>query len=385
MLARPALRLHRALSYDVLRGAAASSGRAPTRRPRAPSGSTPTARFNTDPDYCETYGQDLTTGAPADASRSTGRRSPHGRAFLHAAEYEPPPEAPDDEYPLLLTTGRTVYHFHTRTKTGRAPELAGGRARRVGRAQRGGRRGAAASPRATSCASRRRAGRSRRPRADRRHPRGRRVRPVPLRLLGRPTAGRRHRAARANELTMTAWDPVSKQPMFKVAAVGSRCERGRAPCTSPTTSGLLHRARDQAGATRSARSAAAHARRTRRRDHLRAARAAVRPARRPAGAVRPALRRGGADEPDGSALRAVPAARATGGIGLLRDLHDLYLMAAECDIAWTLVGQAAQGAARRASCSRSCSGCEERDRDAARVAARTRMKEAAPQALVVAR
>src|SRR5947208_474239 len=30
--------------------------------------------------------------------------------------------------------------------------------------------------------------------------------------------------------------------------------------------------------------------------------------------------------------------------GVLRDLHDLYLMAAECDIVWTLVAQAAQGA-----------------------------------------
>ena len=35
----------------------------------------------------------------------------------------PPPEPPDGAHPLLLITGRTVYHFHTRTKTGRAPEL----------------------------------------------------------------------------------------------------------------------------------------------------------------------------------------------------------------------------------------------------------------------
>jgi hypothetical protein len=27
----------------------------------------------------------------------------------------------------------------------------------------------------------------------------------------------------------------------------------------------------------------------------------------------------------------------------LRDLHDLYLMAAECEISWTVIGQAAQG------------------------------------------
>jgi len=73
----------------------------------------------------------------------------------------------------------------------------------------------------------------------------------------------------------------------------------------------------------------------------------------------------------------------SGGVGLLRDLHDLYLMATECDLAWTLVGQAAQGA---------------RDRELLDVVARcegetaiqikwlrTRMKQAAPQALVVAR
>lgn len=33
-------------------------------------------------------------------------------------------EEPDDAYPFFLTTGRLVYHFHTRTKTGRSPALA---------------------------------------------------------------------------------------------------------------------------------------------------------------------------------------------------------------------------------------------------------------------
>ena len=71
----------------------------------------------------------------------------------------------------------------------------------------------------------------------------------------------------------------------------------------------------------------------------------------------------------------------SGGLGLLRDLHDLYLMAAECDIAWTLVGQAAQGPATT-TCSRSCTSCEEET--ATQLAwLRTRMKQAAPQALVV--
>src|SRR5690606_28105967 len=37
--------------------------------------------------------------------------------------YVPAPEDPDDAYPYALNTGRTVYHWHTRTKTGRVPEL----------------------------------------------------------------------------------------------------------------------------------------------------------------------------------------------------------------------------------------------------------------------
>jgi hypothetical protein len=72
----------------------------------------------------------------------------------------------------------------------------------------------------------------------------------------------------------------------------------------------------------------------------------------------------------------------SGGLGLLRDLQDLYLMAAQCDICWTVVGQAAYGA---------------RDEDLLTVVKRcegetaiqlkwlrTRMKPAAPQALIVA-
>lgn len=87
------------------------------------------------------------------------------------------------------------------------------------------------------------------------------------------------------------------------------------------------------------------------------------------------------DEPDRLHSELFRGTR-SGGIGLLRDLQDLYLMAAECDICWTVVGQAAQGA---------------RDRDLLGVVQscehetaiqlkwlRTRMKQAAPQALVVA-
>jgi hypothetical protein len=71
-----------------------------------------------------------------------------------------------------------------------------------------------------------------------------------------------------------------------------------------------------------------------------------------------------------------------GPLGLLRDLHDLYLMACECDISWTLVGQAAQGARDRELLAvvHACEG-----ETAMQITwARSRMKQAAPQALVVA-
>ena len=71
-----------------------------------------------------------------------------------------------------------------------------------------------------------------------------------------------------------------------------------------------------------------------------------------------------------------------GGLGLLRDLHDLYLMATECDIAWTLVGQAAQGVRDR-DLLEVVEGCEGETAIQLKWL-QTRMKQAAPQALVVA-
>ncbi len=71
-----------------------------------------------------------------------------------------------------------------------------------------------------------------------------------------------------------------------------------------------------------------------------------------------------------------------GGLGLLRDLQDLYLMAAECDITWALMGQAAQGL-RDHDLLEVVKGCEG-ETDVQLKWLRTRMKQAAPQALVVA-
>ena len=71
-----------------------------------------------------------------------------------------------------------------------------------------------------------------------------------------------------------------------------------------------------------------------------------------------------------------------GGLGLLRDLHDLYLMANACDIAWTMVGQAAQGAGD-VELFETVNACEVQTATQIRWL-KTRMKQAAPQALLVA-
>src|SRR4030095_2621769 len=78
--------------------------------------------FNTAADYCEVYGHDLATGAAITATEYAAR-DPKGRAVIKGAEYLPPPQEPDDEYPLLLATGRVVDPVHTRTKTGRSAGL----------------------------------------------------------------------------------------------------------------------------------------------------------------------------------------------------------------------------------------------------------------------
>lgn len=41
--------------------------------------------------------------------------------MLKAAAFLPPHEQPGEDFRYVLITGRTLYHFHTRTKTARAP------------------------------------------------------------------------------------------------------------------------------------------------------------------------------------------------------------------------------------------------------------------------
>ncbi len=71
-----------------------------------------------------------------------------------------------------------------------------------------------------------------------------------------------------------------------------------------------------------------------------------------------------------------------GGLGLMRDLQDLYVMASFCDNTWTMIGQAAQGT-RDPELLEVVEACESETATQMKWT-ETRMKQAAPQALIVA-
>jgi anaerobic selenocysteine-containing dehydrogenase len=139
--------------------------------------------------------------------------NPQGRAIIKAADYIPPLEEPDADYPFACTTGRVLHHFHTRTKTGRVKEL--NDAAPTSFAQISEEDAAAlgiAEGDAIEIESRRGKIRVRARIGDI----ARGCVFVPFHY-GDVDAIDGSRAA--NELTITAWDPVSKQPYFKFAAV----------------------------------------------------------------------------------------------------------------------------------------------------------------------
>ncbi len=47
-------------------------------------------------------------------------RFSRGRGLFHAIEFIPPAELPDADFPLILSTGRVIYHYHTGTMTRRS-------------------------------------------------------------------------------------------------------------------------------------------------------------------------------------------------------------------------------------------------------------------------
>jgi ferredoxin-nitrate reductase len=188
------------------------------------------AAFWAAPDQCESYGRDLLTGASLEPVEYKAL-NPDGKAILKAADYMPPHEQPGEDHRFRLNTGRTIFHFHTRTKTGRSPELQ------------------TAAPDAwveLSPADAESLGVSEGDLVEVSSPRGS-IR-APARVSGirdgvvfvpfhygywdRPDADGHERAA--NELTMTDWDPASKQPLYKSGAVGVRkVADGSGPAPAP--------------------------------------------------------------------------------------------------------------------------------------------------------
>ena len=51
------------------------------------------------------------------------RKVARGLGLFSAVEHQEPNELPDDEYPLILTTGRIMFHFHTGSMTRRTDKL----------------------------------------------------------------------------------------------------------------------------------------------------------------------------------------------------------------------------------------------------------------------
>ena len=216
------------LSYDRLRGPSGIPWPVNDEHPDGTERLYTDAVFPTDTDYCETYGRDLLTGGAVTREKHAAA-NPAGKAVLRAAPYTPALEAPDEAYPLRLVTGRTVYHFHTRTKTARARrledaapgpwvELAASDAERLGIADGDlvrveSARGAVEAP----------------ARIERTRPReGTVFAPFHYGYWDENQAGPHTdgngsgdgvRPRAANELTRSWWDPVSKQPMFKTGAV----------------------------------------------------------------------------------------------------------------------------------------------------------------------
>jgi anaerobic selenocysteine-containing dehydrogenase len=143
-------------------------------------------------------------------------QTPDGKARLLPVHWEPFPEQPTDDYPFVLNTGRTVEHWHTRTKTANVPIL-----ERL-------------SPRAWVEMNPRDARVLRlnaRDRVDVVSRRGR-MHAVELRVTETIAPGEvfvpfHYAEANANQVTQSAFDPVSREPNYKQSAV--RVERTSNP------------------------------------------------------------------------------------------------------------------------------------------------------------
>src|SRR6185437_12291036 len=110
------------MSYDLILEMGAVRWPCNERYPRGCERLYEDLTFWTGIDTSETYGADFLTGNKL--TREEYRRlDPKGKAFLKPVQWRPQPNPVSDEFPFMLITGRVVYHFHTRTKTGRSHVL----------------------------------------------------------------------------------------------------------------------------------------------------------------------------------------------------------------------------------------------------------------------
>jgi hypothetical protein len=368
-------------------------------------------RFNTSPAYCETFGHDLTTGAERTPEEYRAQ-DPGRKALLFAVDYQAPHETPNADFPFWLTTGRVLYQFHTRTKTARSPELNGAAPDAYVQMHE-------ADAEALGVVD-----------GDNVVVETKRGRITVAAKIGGILRGHLFvlfhygywdqpgHARAANELTLSEWDPVSKQPYFKYAAARMEKARtfsiinkvsdaaeaagaqlkhaaatvkeipavlkkslisadGRLPLSLYL--GLLHQS--ELHLSEAFSNVAAHHRESP--DILNTCTLMAGWSRQQAEAFEPMIARYGEEsqkEPD-RLRRALFEGPRSGGIGLLRDLHDLWLAAAEVHLCYEAVRQAGRALHDRelvALCEESGS---QTDRQLAWL--RTRIDQAAPQALTV--
>jgi len=169
----------------------------------------------------------------SDSTASASRRlyshgnfeTENGRARLLPTQWAPFPEQPSSEYPLILNTGRTVEHWHTRTKTGAISIL-----QRM-------------SPRAWLEMNPKDAQQFNLQAHDRVEvisARGR-VSKVELRVTEIVAPGQvflpfHFAETNANQLTQSAFDPVSREPNYKQCAV--RVEKSSSNVTQTSANGV---------------------------------------------------------------------------------------------------------------------------------------------------
>lgn len=322
--------------------------------------------FPTSADKCESFGHDIETGA-ARTPEEYKANDPAGRALLKAAHYSPPLEAPDENYPFWLTTGRVVYHWHTRTKTARSRELQAAApecfvqineadAARLGISD--GEMVEVASRRGSVRAPARVGG----------------IEPgvvfLPFHYGYWDEGGEDGHTRAANELTLTAWDPVSKQPYFKYAA--AQVHKVGAQAATEKIADAAGKVLDKASELTDKVMSGAHTERRRVSDYVgmlagsneqfAAACLSVSSHHLEETEIQAGMSklsqfsneavellkpfgekygRHDREEPEELRDTLFPAVRA-GAFGLLRDLHALFVMASEVHVALTIVMQASK-------------------------------------------